>query len=437
MGEGGDTMTFKKKLLPIMLSVMMVFAMTPMFAFAADDTGTHNYIIMFHMENGSTLYNARVVDDAFKNCLGTKVESVGAMMMNGNFRIELKTNTPITYADIQGRNGALNAVHTTPGIQPEGTVIGYGRLDSVDKYANMGAFETERSSTELLPENETVNFYTFVETTINTIQMNVDAPVCGTKVSENEENHAPDTFIDVILSEDALYFVPEMTVGGKKVTSAVWATGDPSILDEMQPFYGTMKGDKEYGMRIGLMPKFGYRFGDYLDVQYIKINGENAASFEYDPESGYLFVAGTIKAQHEWNTTGKVTKKPTLKSEGVKTFKCKHCTATKTKAIPKLKANTLNVKGLTKAVKYSKVKKASQKILRKNVIKYVKAGQGTKTFFKVKGNSKITIAKTTGKVTVKKGLKKGTYKVTVKVKAKGTATYAPITKNVTFTIKVK
>ena len=429
-------MTFKKRILPIIMAVMLVFAMMPMFAFAADDTGTHNYVIMFHMENGSTLYNYRVVEDAFKSNLGNKVESVGAMIMSGNFRIELKTNTPITFADIQGRNGALNAVHTTPGIQPAGTIIGYGRLDSVDKYEDMGAFETERSSTELLPENETVDFYTFVETTINTIQMKVDAPVCGTKVSEVGEYKGPDTFIDVIIPKDEPYFIPAMTVGGKEVTSAVWATGDPTILDEMQPFYGTMKGDKEYGMRIGLMAKFGYRFGDYLDVQYVTINGENAASIQLDEDSGYLSVAGAIKAQHEWNTTGKVTKKPTLKATGIKTFTCKHCTATTTKVIPKLKANTLALEGLTRKVKYSKVKKASQKILRYRVIKYVKSGQGTKTFAKVKGNSKITIAKTTGKVTVKKGLKKGTYKVTVKVTAKGTATYAPITKKVTFTIKV-
>ena len=56
---------------------------------------------------------------------------------------------------------------------------------------------------------------------------------------------------------------------------------------------------------------------------------------------------------------------------------------------------------------------------------------------KYNGNSKITIAKSTGKVTVKKGLKKGTYKVKVKVKAAGTSNYNALTKTVTFTIKVK
>ena len=48
-----------------------------------------------------------------------------------------------------------------------------------------------------------------------------------------------------------------------------------------------------------------------------------------------------------------------------------------------------------------------------------------------------TKKKAVTKVTVKKGLKKGTYKVKVSVKAAGNDKYNPITKKVTFTIKVK
>ena len=101
-------------------------------------------------------------------------------------------------------------------------------------------------------------------------------------------------------------------------------------------------------------------------------------------------------------------------------------------------ANTFKPSGLTTTVKYSKVKKASQKLKRSKVIKFVKSGQGNKTYIKSKGNKKITISKTTGKVTVKKGLTKGNYQVTVKVKAAGNSNYkASTTKKVTFTIKVK
>ena len=101
-------------------------------------------------------------------------------------------------------------------------------------------------------------------------------------------------------------------------------------------------------------------------------------------------------------------------------------------------ANTFKPSGLTAMVKYSKVKNASQKLDRSKVIKFVKSGQGDKSYTKSSGNAKITISKTTGKVTVKKGLKKGTYKVKVKVKAAGNDNYkASDLKAVTFKVRVK
>ena len=83
------------------------------------------------------------------------------------------------------------------------------------------------------------------------------------------------------------------------------------------------------------------------------------------------------------------------------------------------------------------MKKKNQKLAVTKVIKFTNKGQGAKSYAKLSGNKKITIAKKTGKVTVKKGLKKGTYKVKVKVKAKGNANYKPsVWKVVTFKIKV-
>ncbi len=110
------------------------------------------------------------------------------------------------------------------------------------------------------------------------------------------------------------------------------------------------------------------------------------------------------------------------------------------KATYKIKkaANTLKIKAKTATVKYSKVKKKAQTLKVSKVIKFTNKGQGAKSYAKVSGNKKITIAKKTGKVTVKKGLKKGTYKVKVKVKAKGSANYkASAWKTVTFTVKVR
>ena len=102
--------------------------------------------------------------------------------------------------------------------------------------------------------------------------------------------------------------------------------------------------------------------------------------------------------------------------------------------------NTFAVKGKTATVKYKKLKKKAQTLSVFKVLTFTNRGQGTLTYAKVSGSSKISINKTTGKITIKKkGLKKKkTYSVKVKVMAAGNDNYNPSTwKVVTFRIKVK
>lgn len=102
--------------------------------------------------------------------------------------------------------------------------------------------------------------------------------------------------------------------------------------------------------------------------------------------------------------------------------------------------NTFAVKGKTATVKYKKLKKKAQTLSVSKVITFKNRGQGTLTYAKVSGSSKIRINKTTGKITIKKkGLKKKkTYSVKVKVMAAGNDNFKPSTwKIVTFKIKVK
>ena len=101
------------------------------------------------------------------------------------------------------------------------------------------------------------------------------------------------------------------------------------------------------------------------------------------------------------------------------------------------KANPLNATAAASVltVKYSKVKKSNQSIIKSKAFK-VSGAQGTVTFAKSSGNAKITISKT-GTVTVKKGLKKGTYTVKVKVTAAGNAKYKSASKPASITVRVK
>ncbi|MBR2547497.1 MAG: hypothetical protein IKF07_04825 [Eubacterium sp.] len=101
------------------------------------------------------------------------------------------------------------------------------------------------------------------------------------------------------------------------------------------------------------------------------------------------------------------------------------------------KANTMKIKAKNAMVRYSKLKKKSQKLKVAKVIKFIDKGQGTRSYKKISGSKKITVNKKNGKVTVKKGLKKGRYKVRIKVTAKGNSTTKSITKTVTYKVVVK
>ena len=156
----------------------------------------------------------------------------------------------------------------------------------------------------------------------------------------------------------------------------------------------------------------------------------------FGSSGSYYTLTGTTKA----TKTGTYTAKATLKTNANYTYIWMDGT-TAVKAIKwtiNKAANTFRIKGRTATIKYRAVKKKSQVLGVTKAISFANNGQGAKTYVKVGGNKKITVAKATGNVTVKKGLKKGTYKVRVRVKAAGNANFkASAWKTVTFRVKVK
>jgi len=100
-------------------------------------------------------------------------------------------------------------------------------------------------------------------------------------------------------------------------------------------------------------------------------------------------------------------------------------------------ANTLSVKAKTGSVRYKYLKKRNQYLAVTKVITFNDPGQGALTYKKLKGTKKITIGKTTGKVTVKKKLKRKTYSVKVRITAEGDENHEPVSKIITFKVKVK
>ena len=106
--------------------------------------------------------------------------------------------------------------------------------------------------------------------------------------------------------------------------------------------------------------------------------------------------------------------------------------------------NPMSVKGKTAKVKYKKLRKKNQKVLRSKVmtISDAKGNISYKLTDVKRGKSKkykkyFKINAATGKVTVKKKLRKGTYKITCSVTDPGNGEYESSTKTVTFKIKVR
>lgn len=99
----------------------------------------------------------------------------------------------------------------------------------------------------------------------------------------------------------------------------------------------TFEGGKKYTLK-GVL-EFQRSSGDfwkyYVPNDFV-LTVEGGTGLEYSVVYGeYIEFSFTATADHDWDA-GTVTKEPTETTEGVKTFKCKNCDATKTEAIPKL-----------------------------------------------------------------------------------------------------
>lgn len=102
-----------------------------------------------------------------------------------------------------------------------------------------------------------------------------------------------------------------------------------SSTDKLYIFNEQYNGEKKTDFSSGLIevpiPPTGHKYGSWKKLD------ANQHQRVCEVDSGHV-----QKANHEWDS-GKVTRKPTTDKEGVRTFTCSVCGATKTESIPKLK----------------------------------------------------------------------------------------------------
>lgn len=150
-----------------------------------------------------------------------------------------------------------------------------------------------------------------------------------------------------------------------------------------------------------------------------------AAAIDYLKGNGYDY----------YNTLNFRFAKPAAASGSTTTKPAAGSAVKKTK-----KDNPVRVKAKTVTVKYNKLKKKKQVILRKKAVVLSKA-KGKVTYKLAAVNKKkfkkyFAVNAKNGNITIRKGLKKGIYKLTIKVRAAGNTSYKAATKTLKCTIRV-
>lgn len=187
--------------------------------------------------------------------------------------------------------------------------------------------------------------------------------------------------------------------------SACWVKKDRDFYDEnVTSFYA--KDKESVVFKVDITEKGSNVFSDNIKKKNITINNGvllDCEVFTYggsSAKSKYHEICLTVGVEinHVWNK-GKVTKKPTLSSEGVRTYKCKRCGEKKTEAIPRKESQLLMAKMTAKdndslVLSWNKIKGAQgYDIYMIKCTKEDEKDKKAKLVKTIKGNKKTTWTK--------------------------------------------
>jgi hypothetical protein len=163
-------------------------------------------------------------------------------------------------------------------------------------------------------ENGMTLYAIWADKAISSVDVAIGSPVCGnpatlSRISISDE-HVLLTYVD-------WYDDQWESIEGKK-----------------------FEGEKTYMATLSFGPAFGY----YLDKDIeVNLTGASFAGGKDKPsvanDGMHMFFNAEVKSEHKWDK-GKITTQPTTEKEGVKTFTCEACGATKTEAVDKLSPTT-------------------------------------------------------------------------------------------------
>ena len=236
---------------------------------------------------------------------------------------------PIVIDNITSGKTVYNAI-SAKGLDPNKLFEKDGYINSNNWYSkpvtedstwdNMYPFRVPSSK----PILSDLDIYYLMNKALTDVELTLEPPLCGTETTgtidwENETN--PPKFS--VPSGVKYRIIDE---GGQDWS--YWDK-DPTI---QEAYMGKFTGGELYYCNVYLEPDFGYCFPyDYK----AKVNNATVIETTRWYDLYVVTVLVSVIAAHDWDA-GKVTKEPTETAEGVKTYTCNGCGATKTEAIPKL-----------------------------------------------------------------------------------------------------
>ena len=198
----------------------------------------------------------------------------------------------------------------------------YITSEPLSKFSSWDAVDDENYTYSGQNLTEDTTFYLALAKRIDSMNFKVEKPICGTEVTlgENSQTNAP-----VVTATKN----PQIKMDDFN-EMAYWIKADTQYPE---PFEGTIEGGQSYS--VVMMPRIiDVNYGYDINVKKMTINVENAD--KGSAKIGGFGIQFNVTADHNWDN-GKVTKQPTKTTEGVKTFTCSVCGATKTEPIAKLK----------------------------------------------------------------------------------------------------
>ena len=170
-------------------------------------------------------------------------------------------------------------------------------------------------------------YYLLWSKPLSKIELSNGNPICGKGVED-----AIPILPDGIKLGKADVFEDEEEDDSEYPHSEYYWENEEDEEDEVEFF----EGGKEYVCTVWISVDInGAYWRNSFTEDYLNVSVSGGKDVEINVDEPILVqVKFKVTVDHVWDA-GKVTKEPTTTAEGEKTYKCKHCDATKTEAIPK------------------------------------------------------------------------------------------------------